>query len=147
MASGEIANANATSNPELWQALKGGSNNFGIVTRVDLLAFPQGDFWGGSIINPFSEEAFEYFTNALHVFSSDPEYDENASLIFTYYFDSSTRTWIIISDVQYTAIAGYPSNLEPFTSYEPQLTNTMRVSNLSDFAATNSEGEEEGTTR
>ncbi|CZR66000.1 related to 6-HYDROXY-D-NICOTINE OXIDASE [Phialocephala subalpina] len=147
LATGEIINANATSNPELWQALKGGSNNFGIVTRVDLLAFPQGDFWGGLIINPFSEEAFEHFTNALHIFSSDPEYDENASLIFTYNFDSSTRTWIIISNVQYTSIAGYPSNLEPFTSYEPQLINTMRVSNLSDFAITNSEGEEEGTTR
>lgn len=45
--SGEIVNANATSNSDLWRALKGGSNNFGVVTRIDLKTFPQGKFWGG----------------------------------------------------------------------------------------------------
>jgi hypothetical protein len=36
----------------LFQALKGGSNNFGVVTRFDLYAFEQGDLWGGVVTYP-----------------------------------------------------------------------------------------------
>lgn len=46
LASGKLVNANATQNTDLFKALKGGSNNFGIVTRFDLRVFPQGKFWG-----------------------------------------------------------------------------------------------------
>lgn len=47
LADGSTANAKAWQNPDLFVALKGGSNNFGIVTRFDLQIYPQGDFWGG----------------------------------------------------------------------------------------------------
>lgn len=40
LADGSIVNANASSHPDLWKALKGGGGNFGIVTRFDLEAFP-----------------------------------------------------------------------------------------------------------
>ncbi|RYO88963.1 hypothetical protein DL764_008653 [Monosporascus ibericus] len=49
LASGEIVNANAETNRDLWIALKGGGNNFGIVTRFDLSVFEQGQLWGGKI--------------------------------------------------------------------------------------------------
>lgn len=42
-------NANAETNKDLWVALKGGANNFGIVTRFDLAVFEQGPLWGGKI--------------------------------------------------------------------------------------------------
>lgn len=47
---GTIANANKTSNPDLWWALKGGGNRFGIVTKLTLQAHPagvNGQVWGG----------------------------------------------------------------------------------------------------
>ncbi|CAI6269471.1 unnamed protein product [Periconia digitata] len=40
LANGEIVNANATDNSDLFRALKGGSSNFGIVTKFDLKTFP-----------------------------------------------------------------------------------------------------------
>src|SRR4051812_45781098 len=49
LANGDLVNANATSRPDLFAALKGGQNNFGIVTRFDLKAFPAGAMWGGRI--------------------------------------------------------------------------------------------------
>lgn len=49
LASGEIVNANADENRDLWLALRGGNNNFGVVTRFDFRTFPQGSFWGGSV--------------------------------------------------------------------------------------------------
>jgi FAD/FMN-containing dehydrogenase len=47
VANGDIIHANATSHSDLWTALKGGSGNFGIVTRFDMYAFPAHDLWGG----------------------------------------------------------------------------------------------------
>ncbi|KAG9084980.1 hypothetical protein FS749_004777 [Ceratobasidium sp. UAMH 11750] len=44
---GTITTATETTNPDLFFGLKGGSNNFGIVTKFTLLAFPQGKVWGG----------------------------------------------------------------------------------------------------
>jgi len=44
---GTIANVNRRSNPTLFSALRGGGNNFGIVTRFDMETFPQGKLWGG----------------------------------------------------------------------------------------------------
>lgn len=35
LADGSIVNANANEHRDLWRALKGGSGNFGFVTRVD----------------------------------------------------------------------------------------------------------------
>ncbi|KOS16713.1 Bifunctional solanapyrone synthase [Escovopsis weberi] len=48
--SGDIVNANATSNPDLYKASKGGGSNFGIVTHVDLETGPFTQLWGGLIL-------------------------------------------------------------------------------------------------
>ncbi|KAI0119254.1 hypothetical protein F4814DRAFT_447068 [Daldinia grandis] len=42
LASGEAINANAKQHSDLWKALRGGGNNFGIVTRCRFRSFPQG---------------------------------------------------------------------------------------------------------
>lgn len=47
LANGSIVNANASSNADLFKALKGGSGNFGIVTRFDMQAFSTTGIWGG----------------------------------------------------------------------------------------------------
>lgn len=49
LASGEIVNANAKENSDLWIALRGGGNNLGVVTRFDFRTFQQGNVWGGSL--------------------------------------------------------------------------------------------------
>jgi FAD/FMN-containing dehydrogenase len=44
---GRIVEASQQENSDLYQALKGGSGNFGIVTRIDMTTFPFGQMWGG----------------------------------------------------------------------------------------------------
>lgn len=45
MPSGILVDVTEKSHPDLFKALKGGSNNFGIVTAFEFTAFEQGDFW------------------------------------------------------------------------------------------------------
>ncbi|KAF4583276.1 6-hydroxy-D-nicotine oxidase [Ophiocordyceps camponoti-floridani] len=55
VSSGRIVQASPSVNPDLYWALRGGGgSNFGIVTRFDVEAFPQGDLWTSSISFPAS---------------------------------------------------------------------------------------------
>ncbi|KAI2636520.1 hypothetical protein GGS26DRAFT_581315 [Hypomontagnella submonticulosa] len=45
LANGTIINANSTANEGLWRALRGGTGNFGIVTRFDMEAIPSRDLY------------------------------------------------------------------------------------------------------
>lgn len=47
LSSGDIVNANSSSFPDLFWALKGGGKNFGIVTRFDIETIPSPKVWGG----------------------------------------------------------------------------------------------------
>ncbi|KAI1857468.1 hypothetical protein JX265_011203 [Neoarthrinium moseri] len=47
LADGNIVNATATDNSDLFWALKGGSSNFGIVTSFDILTYPSTQVWAG----------------------------------------------------------------------------------------------------
>lgn len=55
LANGSLANVNQASAPELYWALRGGSNNFGIVTRFDLETYSQGLSWGGYDFHALSD--------------------------------------------------------------------------------------------
>ena len=70
LASGEIVNANSTSHTNLTHALRGGSNNFGIVTAFDIRLFPQGKFWGGLVYNNISTR-YDWF-DAFASFAGSP---------------------------------------------------------------------------
>ncbi|KAK1913770.1 hypothetical protein P3342_007014 [Pyrenophora teres f. teres] len=48
-ASGRIINVSKTSYPDLYQSLRGGGNNYGLVTKFTVVAIPRvGNMWGGS---------------------------------------------------------------------------------------------------
>lgn len=130
LASGKLVNANAREHSDLWFALRGGSNNFGVVTRFDLRTFEQGPFWGGIVVYPMDdrEEHFVLFEK----FNREAESDEYAALIINYSYDQDNG-WIVANNYEYTKPEPYPAVFEAFTSIQPQLYSTMRVSNLSDF--------------
>ena len=48
LADSSIVNVSATSHPDLFWALKGGSSNFGIVTKFTLRTFPSKKVWAGA---------------------------------------------------------------------------------------------------
>lgn len=67
-ASGLVVTASPTEFPDLYWALRGGGNNFGIVTNFKLDAFPQGQMWGGQRI--FTENNFKAVLDAVFKFAT-----------------------------------------------------------------------------
>ncbi|KAM5471088.1 hypothetical protein MauCBS54593_003426 [Microsporum audouinii] len=92
LANATIVNANATSNPDLYAVLKGGSGNFGIVTAFTVKTHPQdSEIWGGTRF--YTDEHTEALTRAIRDFA---EYnsDDKASIIGTIN-RNPTVTWVV----------------------------------------------------
>ncbi|KAH9862485.1 hypothetical protein IAQ61_009902 [Plenodomus lingam] len=84
LADGTITTASATRNPDLWRALKGGSNNFGIVTRFVARSFPCKHIWSGFLYLPSWQAqkvlaAFYDHVNKSVQSADEPALDENAA--------------------------------------------------------------------
>jgi len=73
-----VVNANNATCPDLFQAPKGASNNFGLVTRFELKASEQGSLWGSIIFYPAEMAPQQY--EALVRFSNGITKDAFGSL-------------------------------------------------------------------
>ena len=84
LASGSVTTASATSNPDLWRALKGGSNNFGIITRFTARCFPCTEIWSGFLYLPAFQAtkvltAFHEFVRSARSCDLKTMYDDHAA--------------------------------------------------------------------
>lgn len=131
LASGRLINANATSAPDLFRALKGGANNFGVVTRFDLAAFPQGEILVGPISSPFSER--EAVFNAFADLAGSPHYDPYVSLVtgLTWF---PTKGWgNVTTTAAYTKAVVDPPALKSFLAVS-NTTRALKLTKLSTIA-------------
>jgi hypothetical protein len=84
--------------PDLHRALKGGNNNFGIVTRFVLKAFPQGQVWGGNVVVKNMDQTLAWFEEFAS--SSTAQADPNGMVMLT--FGRVLGSWSIGGLVTYS---------------------------------------------
>jgi FAD/FMN-containing dehydrogenase len=133
LANGTIASANKDDNPDLFWALRGGSNNFGIVTRVDLRPIEQGGLWGGIVFHDLNtkDEQIAAFVN----FSQAENYDVYSSLITTFSYShlGSEGVFSVATNMEYTKPVADPPVFQSIASI-PSLQSTMRITNMTDLS-------------
>lgn len=137
LANGDIVHANKNENSDLWKALRGGSNNFGIVTAITMQTFPQGKFWGGQTFHDISTRK-QHFRAHADLASTHP-YDPYVHYINNLVLSGATKSWFIGSSLQYTKSdppVVEPDVFKPFLDI-PQIslfpggpTNTIRIDNV-----------------
>lgn len=81
-ASGLIVTASPTSYPDLYWALRGGGNNFGLVTSFKLRTLPLGKMWGGDRI--FLEPQFPATIDAFVDLGKNSAVDTKAAQILSF---------------------------------------------------------------
>ncbi|KAK8043461.1 hypothetical protein PG993_005891 [Apiospora rasikravindrae] len=132
LANGSIVDAK--DDPDLLVALRGGANNFGVVTRIDFTTFKQGQIWGGMTYHPKRTLADQI--EAFVRLNSASTYDEHASQILIFAFSAvmgMLPVSLIVNEIQYTKPEAKPAIFEPIMRL-PRYYSTMRLANITDFS-------------
>ncbi|KAJ0364150.1 hypothetical protein COL154_005141 [Colletotrichum chrysophilum] len=129
LAGGKVVNANATENEDLWWALKGGSNNFGIVTRFDMNTFPlPNGVWSGTL--SYNQSQADAALESFYDMQTGPLLDDPHLTV--------TCLEMIIPAIGLTTIdlatstdktnftGSYPAAIKPLLDAEPISTNMSR---------------------
>ena len=95
---GKIVTADATNNVDLFWALKGGSNNFGIVTNFTMRALRCDKIWAG--LNIFPKQMIPEASQALVEFTANEHMDPDSNLLcFFAYTGMRTRNHLSFSSI------------------------------------------------
>lgn len=130
LANGDIVNANATSRPDLFAALKGGQNNFGIVTRFDLQAFPATKVWGGRII--YAPSAAADLLSAFAKFKTPEGFDPHVAGWVTIRYNHTAGMFNPVVIMWHTKPDVKPGGLKDIVQVKPQILNGMVEASISE---------------
>ncbi|KAH9898792.1 hypothetical protein F4778DRAFT_771795 [Xylariomycetidae sp. FL2044] len=134
LANGSIINVNATANADLWTALKGGSSNFGIVTRFDMEAIPSRDLYYD--LRFFGSNYTDNVVDAVVGFTDqDQSLADNALVVF--FNHNSTISSDMYSFAIYVNTQGDANAVTAYDSIRdlPVLFNRTKVTNMAEAAA------------
>lgn len=133
LADGRIVNANKSSNADLFTGLKGGTSNFGIVTRYDMETFESENLWGGIVTWPAStvDQHFQSLVN----FGLNPNRDPNAALIVFQGYSTASPTNVVRAAFDYTKPVSRPDAYKEFFAVTNNITDTTKIQPMSAIAA------------
>ncbi|AEO70942.1 uncharacterized protein THITE_122381 [Thermothielavioides terrestris NRRL 8126] len=112
LADGQIVEASEISHPDLFWALKGGSNNFGVLTRFTSQTFPAPQVWGGLLV--FGADQMAALMQALYEYQTAPQ-DPEANLII----NLLPTNGLLLLTLVYLKPVEKPAAFAPFYSLTP----------------------------
>ncbi|KAH6619000.1 hypothetical protein C7974DRAFT_40358 [Boeremia exigua] len=119
-ASGLIVTASPSSHPDLFWALRGGGNNFGLVTTFTVRTFPQGQMWGGDRI--YLEPAFPATIDAFVALGQAAATDPKATQILSFVVQAGTK--LASAQLEYALPEPNASVFAAWNAIPPALDNT-----------------------
>ncbi|KPI40357.1 Bifunctional solanapyrone synthase [Cyphellophora attinorum] len=142
-ASGVVLTASPSQNSDLFWALRGGGNNFGVVTKFNLntIPLPGHLMWGGSRIH--TRDQFPQVIDAFYNVGINSPKDPNAAQIMSFAYAQSVDLDLVSADLQYAKPIANASIFSQYFAIPPFIDNT-KVRTLSDltqqFNASNPNG-------
>lgn len=138
LADGSIVNANKSSNPDLWQALKGGSGNLGLITSFDMYPIEYADptnpmVWGGNLF--YDLESGPAVIDALVDFTDNVYKDENSSsIVYWAYLPAILGGTILNAAIENTLATVKPPAFNTYYAVDGIYDDTTKVATLSAVA-------------
>lgn len=133
LADGRIVTASKTSNPDLFTVLKGGNNNFGIVTSIKFGTFDYDGLWGGLVIYP--QSTIQDHFKALINFSNNVDKHPKAAAIVMPAYQSAVGADIILNAYDNAEPVPRPAAYDEFLAIPGNISDTTGIRNMSSLAA------------
>ncbi|KAF2850316.1 FAD binding domain-containing protein [Plenodomus tracheiphilus IPT5] len=125
-ASGVIVNASPQTFPDLYWALRGGGNNFGVVTKFNMRTFVQGPMWGGQRAHIESE--WDKVYTAYYNLAKNAAKDLKQAQIVSFALQAGNK--IAAEDLEYSDPTPWPPVFDEWKAI-PAVMDGTSVANLS----------------
>ncbi|KAI1495931.1 FAD binding domain-containing protein [Biscogniauxia marginata] len=135
LANASIITVSESSHPDIYLALKGGGNNFGIVTSYLLQAYPQGDVYGGNLIYDATPENSAAILAAVRDFTENYP-DDKAGIIVTAERTLATLADIWVIFIYYNGPEPPAGVFDKFTAV-PHSINTLKTQTMNELLSGN----------
>ncbi|KAF1844012.1 FAD-binding domain-containing protein [Cucurbitaria berberidis CBS 394.84] len=132
LADGRIVTASKTQNPDLFTVLKGGNNNFGIVTNFKFGTFKYDGMWGGLVAYP--ESTIQDQFKALINFSNNIDKNLKAAAIVMPVYQSAVGSNLILNTYDYAEPVPRPAAYNEFFAIPGNVSDTTGLRNMSSLA-------------
>jgi FAD/FMN-containing dehydrogenase len=133
LADGSIVKASKTTYPDLFTVLRGGNNNFGIVTSLKFDTFDYNAMWGGLVIYPNTTIQDQF--KALINFSDNIEKSPLGSVIVMPVYQSSADADLILNAYDYAEPTPRPAAYDEFLAIPGNISDSTGIRNMSSLAA------------
>lgn len=132
LANGDIVNANADTHTDLCRALRGGSLNFGIVTRFDMQTIGSTKLWGGQVTFPVSATE-QLITAYIDYIDLIPSYPTTHAMVAWSYDPTIDQVVAAAALYDTTATTNHPA-FDSFLAINPKLHQRFRTDTHLGFA-------------
>ncbi|KAJ3938291.1 uncharacterized protein N0V96_011536 [Colletotrichum fioriniae] len=141
-ATGAIIRASVTQFADLYWALRGGGNNFGLVVSFNLrtISLPGGKMWGGS--RTYLEDSFPALSGAYANFIANAERDPKAGLWHVYAYFNGTK--LSLPTLYYAEPDGGDADIFSEWNAIPAISDTTQNRIIADWAAEGAQGSPPG---
>lgn len=143
LADGSIVNANENERGDLYWALKGGSTNYGIVSRFDMVTFPLTEIWGGYQLYDiaFGPTLLEYLVG----FTERQVVNPRGMLTVVLAWNAGERGYLLQSGIASLTPEPFPSPMYDGLQEIPTIGGTTRVRNLTSLTDEFEDGTHSGS--
>ena len=117
--------------PDLYFALRGGMNNFGIVTHFTMRAVPQGQYHAG--LRTYTMSKRDAIIEQAYKLTTEWKNDTDLSFYYDFGYNQTTDTYTVSITPEYSRPIMSPA---PFVELKriPYESDTIRLSNATEFS-------------
>lgn len=142
LGTGEQVYASKDKNSDLWLAISGGSNNFGIVTRFDASTYPQKNMMGGTVAWNYTQSAKDSHAKAFSEFMKPQNFDSDAMMAIIVSYGAGT--WILLDSFFYLKPELAPPIYDQFYEIPGNISDNLAIGTVEEIV--NNLGEDFPTT-